>query len=104
MVYLETVALCHYCHNYIHNGRLLSLLSKGKLRPSKYAAVIQHGDRVLSAAGLFRETYEDREQAIIDLLLNDKIAAWKDWRLVLFGKEYKPKFKSEAMWRKAFER
>ncbi len=104
MLYVETVPLCHYCHNYIHDGRLLALRSKGKLRPKKYTAIIQHGDRVLAASGLRRETYDNREQAITDRLLDNKLAAWKDWRLVLFGEEYSPKFKSPQQWAKAFER
>ena len=104
MTYVETVPLCHYCHNYIHDGRLLALLGKNKIRPSKYLAIIKHGDRVLAASGLCREPYEDREQAIIDSLLNNEVAKWKDWRLVLFGKHYPPKFKSPQQWQKAFEK
>lgn len=93
MYYLKTVPLCHYCHNYIHSGRLAAMLEAGDIHQSKFVAIIQHGDRVLTRAGLagkIREEYSGPE------------ADWEDWRLVVEGKEYLPKFKTFAQWRKAF--
>lgn len=103
LTYLRTVPLCNYCHNYVHDGRMVALVEKSEMRKSKYVSVVQHGDAVLSAARLSRPSRQDRENAIIDLLLNNELAAWGDWRLVLDGKEYKPKFKSEEQWRLAFK-
>lgn len=90
MEYIETVALCHCCHNYIHSGRLEALLEKGQVTQAKYTAIIQHGEAVLDGAGLGRPaTY------------NGFMAPWGQWRLVLFGEEYPPRY-TEAQWRKKY--
>lgn len=102
MVYLETVSLCHYCHSYIHDGRMLGLIEKGQYRHDKYKRVMQHGDQVLRDAGLKRLTYREREEIVVDMALNGKLAEWSKWRLVIEKKKYKPKFKSEYAWRQVF--
>lgn len=102
MIYLETVPLCHYCHNYIHDGRLNAMIKKRQISRAKYVAILQHGDRVLADAGPERLTHKEREQAVTNLHLKGGVAAWKDWRLVIDGKEYEPKFKSPEQWQKAF--
>ncbi len=56
LTYLETVPLCHFCHNYIHDGRLQMLLERGQIHHQKYAAIIQHGNRVLAEANLCKDT------------------------------------------------
>ena len=91
MVYVETVPLCNFCHNYIHQGRLEALLDKGQITQARYATVIQHGERVLSMSGLCRPPVH-----------NGKEAAWSKWRLVLDKKLYKPKFKSFEEWEKHY--
>lgn len=103
MVYFETVALCHFCHNYIHDGRLNFLLAKGKVHHAKYNAIIQHGDAVLALAGLSRRSFEERELEAMDLERQGKIAPWAKWRLVLNGKLYPPKYKSFREWIAAFK-
>lgn len=87
MVYVEAVPLCHYCHNFIHCGRLLIFLQKGWVTLAKYDAIMRHGRRVLRTAGL-------RPQG----KLNVQMARWEDWRLVVYGKEYPPLFKSYSEW------
>lgn len=82
--YKETVPLCHYCHNYIHDGRLKALLEAGRVHHAKYVAVIQHGDDVLKKHSLVRDRYDG------------PIADWSDWRLIINGKTYKPKYASES--------
>lgn len=86
MIYRETVPLCHYCHNYIHQGRLQWLLDTGKVHHQKYAAIIQHGDSVIRRAGL------TKSHSTLDL---SKVAKWEDWRLVVDGVEYPPLYRSE---------
>ena len=93
MVYLETVPLCNYCHNFIHDGRLEVLMQLGKITQARYAAVIQHGARVLQAAGL-----EKLGQ------YTGPTAEWGDWRLVLLGKEYPPLYADYNAWLAAMER
>ena len=85
--YVRTVGLCHYCHNYIHIGRLTKLVEKGETPHSKLVGVIQHGDRVLIQAGVKRpEPY------------NGSVAEWSKWRLVIGRKRYKGKFADFRAW------
>ena len=79
LYYLRTVPLCHCCHNYIHNGRLLWLLENNEVTHAKYAAILGHGDAVLRAANLKKPKPYD-----------GPVPTREDWRLVLFGKEYPP--------------
>jgi hypothetical protein len=89
--YLETVPLCHYCHCFIHDGRLEALFKKGEVSKEKYLAVCKHGRDVLKAAGLKPlPPYRG------------PIARWEDWRLVLFDKEYPPVHKTYEEWKKVF--
>ncbi len=97
--YEETVPLCHYCHNFIHDGRMLSLLQQNKFPAQKYAAIIQHGDRVLSQAGLARPPLNEREHQIQLLANKGVLAPWDSWRLILFGRQYPPKYKNEREWK-----
>lgn len=98
LTYVETVPLCHYCHNYIHDGRMRHLLEQGKLHQSKFIAIIQHGDRVLSDAGLERQHYKAREDHIRKMLVDNKMAPWGSWRLVVEGAEYPPLYKTYQEW------
>lgn len=92
MYYLETVPLCHLCHNYIHQGRLQALLDKRQITQSRFSMVIQHGERVLSRSGLVRpKPYEG------------PMAEWSTWRLVVGRKMYKPLFKSMEDWMKHYD-
>lgn len=84
--YVETVPLCHFCHNYIHHGRLSMLLDRGMITHQKFVAVIQHGDAIVNAAGLVKTEYDG------------PFADWEDWRLVFDGNEYKPIYRSEQEW------
>jgi hypothetical protein len=91
MVYVETVPLCHCCHNYSHDGRLQALLGQGKVSQAKFVAIIQHGDGVLFRAGLRKVISYD-----------GPCAEWKKWWLVLNGKQYPPHFKTFEQWKQAF--
>lgn len=87
MTYVETVPLCHLCHNYIHMGRLEALLEKGELTHKKFSDVVIHGQQVLAEAGLKPLT-----------LYTGPIADWGDWSLIIGRKRYPPKFKSQEEW------
>lgn len=50
--YIETVALCWSCHNFIHAGRLRSLVDVGKEEEDVLCSVLRHGMCVLQAADL----------------------------------------------------
>jgi len=92
MTYIETVPLCHLCHNAIHSGRLAALLEKGQISHVKFAAIIRHRDAILKAAGL-----------TLAPEYNGPFAPWSSWRLVLFGKEYPPKYATREEWESAFK-
>lgn len=87
MTYIETVALCHSCHNFIHDGRLRALLDKGETTQDKYDAIMTHGRLILKEAKLKKSRP-----------YSGKLARWEDWRLVLFGKMYPPIFKNYKEW------
>lgn len=94
MVYKGAISLCHYCHAYIHDGRLISLLQTGQIHQAKYCAIIQHGDAVLDRVGLSREAKEIRDKKIHE----QEIAPWGKWRLQIGRKLYKPKFATSAQY------
>ena len=87
MTYIETVALCHSCHNFIHDGRLRALVDKAEITWEKYNSIMNHGMAVLEEAKLMKpRPYKG------------PIARWEDWRLALFGKEYPPVFANYKEW------
>lgn len=88
MTYVETVPLCHGCHNFIHDGRLRALLDRDEIEQEKYDAIMAHGRFVLKEAGLRKRPRPHMGPT----------AKWEDWRLVLFGKEYPPVFTNYKEW------
>lgn len=90
MFYKEAVPLCHFCHNYIHDGRLQALLGKGEIHHAKYAQIIRHGDKILREAGLQRLPRSEREKLLQISIARGEIAEWHMWRLVLNRKHYPP--------------
>lgn len=96
--YVGAVALCHFCHNYIHSGRLQALLEKGEIHHRKFVAIHQHGDEVLAAAGLKRDSYEVREAMIQDLIRNGRMAEWSKWRLRVGRRLFPPLYKTKEEW------
>jgi len=91
LTYLRTVPLCSLCHEYVHDGRLLSLLEQGKITRSHYSSVIQHGDRLLAEAGLRKPSHLERDALIFKNIEEGRVAFWGDWRLVIDLSPYKTK-------------
>jgi glycerol-3-phosphate cytidylyltransferase-like family protein len=89
--YLETVPLCHYCHSYIHRGRLEAILEAKEITQAKYVAIVQHGDAILRQAKLIKPAQHGGGDV-----------AWVKWRMIIDGKEYKPKIRSLKAWKKKF--
>lgn len=90
--YVETVPLCHYCHNYCHPGRMDAMLEQGRMPQYKYVAILLHGDDILRRAGLTRQTYDG------------PFAPWKEWRMVVNGQKYKPLYKDEEACERAMRK
>jgi len=95
MVYLETVALCHACHNFIHDGRLHFLMSSGRFPHDKFRKILDHGTTLLRMHGLQRPTYKERDQTIQRLVALRQVAPWDQWRMV-FQETLYPPLKSES--------
>lgn len=95
LTYIESVALCSLCHQYIHDGRMGALLEQGKMTIDEVKAVLAHGREVLMRAGhqRFKPTYPKSDDV-----------KWGDWRLVVYGRAYPPKFKTYQQWFKNFSR
>jgi len=85
--YIETVALCPDCHSYIHSGRLAALLDEGKINHKTYDQIIERGNSILSQHNLKKESY------------SGPCAEWDKYRLVVFGFEYEPLFKTFEDWK-----
>jgi hypothetical protein len=80
----EIVALCHLCHNFIHDGRLKMLVEQGELTKEFQAEVLSHGKRVLGRL-------KKKEPPV-------KCAPWLEWRMEVRGKLFGPTSKSFEAW------
>jgi len=89
-VYKETVPLCHACHSFIHDGRMLALVQAGKMTLKRYDDIMKHGNAILKKHNLVKFVY------------TGPIAPWEKWRLSLEGKLYSPKFASYEAWKRHF--
>jgi len=68
--FIGVVALCNYCHSFIHSGRLEILAKERKISRQKKSAIMRHGRAVL---GVSRKPAQYR----------GPIAAAPYWRLVV---------------------
>lgn len=82
-------ALCHACHNYIHDGRMQMLVAMKRMTADKQASVLAHGEAVLRAAGFtrFRPKYPDGPEV-----------PWGQWHMVIDGVEYYSCFSGYDEW------
>lgn len=90
LTYDRSVALCHSCHNFIHDGRMKMMVKGGTMDRDKMQEIREHGFKILEAhdlmpAWLHRNRYDTQN-------------AWTDWRIVFNGKEYGPSSRSHADW------
>ena len=101
------VPLCHYCHNFIHSGRLYVMTTKGQISMDKAIEILQHGIEILKINNLriYTGTNDIAEEfGLIKLLKEIPIftppigVKWDKWHLVLDGKEYYSKFKDMNEW------
>lgn len=90
MTLKEVVALCHSCHNYIHKGRLKSLLDKQKITRSKFDYIINRGDKLTRLL----------EKPVRTRVFTD----WSKWHLMINGFKFYSRFKNEKEWEKHYGR
>jgi len=114
----EIVALCHACHNFIHSGRLYNTLNEDN--EGKFLFVLRRGLRILKENALqpywgtlfVLEKYKGATDtdamarlASRGIIPNEvSMARWEDWRLIIDGVEYPPKFANLDEWREHYER
>jgi hypothetical protein len=108
----KIIPLCHYCHNFIHSGRLSMILDEEKTE-EEVIDILEHGFKILSENDLtaFYGTLRLAEElgantygVTATLLPDGEMPAWEDWRLVWRGEEYPPKYKTYEEWRERFAR
>jgi hypothetical protein len=86
LTFKEIVALCHSCHNYIHSGRMQMMVNSGKMTQKKMDDIKHHGNSIIKANNLNKpKSPED-------------CAEWGEWKMVIYGKEYRGKFSDYEEW------
>lgn len=116
---LSIEPLCHYCHNFIHSGRLRMIAGIEKTF-EEVRAILEHGLRVLLEANIFLAEndlpilkcfYYTYNYAANKIRIDSRIpcsskpktvANWSEWRMIFEGKEYKSNFKDANKWRKYY--
>lgn len=117
VVLKEIVALCHACHQFIHNGYLYVRYSKGEVSYNYAYNIMRHGMGVLQKAGLkphphaalhylliTGRTKDEADTIVIERGLLDeydppsRMAAWHEWHLEIDGETYQSLFKDFDEW------
>lgn len=103
-VFMEVVSLCHYCHCFIHLGRLQNEVQRGFSPYSKVLAVEGHGLNILVKNKIIpkRKAHLNKEQALRNFVRDISMVPWSQWRLVIYDKEYTPELKTQDAWRKRY--
>jgi len=128
---IEVVALCHYCHGFIHDNRQYNILvnTNGKgdrqVREDRYLEILEHGNQQLQPllercngwrkGDTWKAPYQEtvlfplafpnvRVPRLAHLKNVGLNAPWHQWRLILCGQEHPSKFRSEEDWRAHYER
>jgi hypothetical protein len=107
----DIVPLCHYCHNFIHSGRLSMILGKSKSK-EEVIEILEHGFKILKennlkcfayskylARKLGAKTYD------VDYYMpeENEDLEWSDYALILEGKTYKSKFDNIEEWKEFYK-
>lgn len=113
----KIIPLCHSCHNFIHNGRLMKLLFSGTVSPERFWAIVRHGVVVLRENNLPHNPFmlsvlrAVSDAFIVPSWVRPLLTApihfphggedipWGDWRLRFNGELYEPIHKSYSDWK-----
>jgi len=103
---MEIVPLCHYCHNFIHSGRLEMIIYKEKSK-EEVVEILEHGFKILSQNNLkcFKYTYSLAKQLKVNTFgvewnieeINPNLK-WNDFKLIFNKTTYNSKFKTYQEW------
>lgn len=102
--------LCHYCHNFIHSGRLAMILGKEKTKV-EVVEILEHGFEILAGAKLdcFPGTWWLAERlsaytyGVMPYRFPDEDIAWNEWKLLWNGKEYHSPYKDFWAWQEHYK-
>jgi len=108
----EIVALCHSCHNFIHNGRLWMIYREGQISRERIVHIMESGfgicerNNVKPYFGAYLTKYLlngcNEEEALRRAKLKGwyptEEAPWSKWHLVIEGHEYYSPFKNLQEW------
>jgi hypothetical protein len=107
VVFRTSIALCHSCHNFIHDGRMQVLVKNGKFPHEKYLDILNHGNRILSDWMGEDITFKYEFDGRVDskylentpyLKWERSDCEWGDYHLILYGQRYESKFKDREQW------
>jgi hypothetical protein len=82
----EIVSLCHYCHNYIHLGRLQAMVEYGRESKEFMQDVVTHGNNLTA------HLKKPKQPSPVDM------APWGQWVLIIDGVPYPSRFTSVEQW------
>ena len=108
----KIIPLCHYCHNFIHSGRLYAISGHQK-STKECVEILEHGFSILKENKL-EAFYGTLQIARLlgaktfgvkayDFQVNPDLK-WQDWQLVLDGKVYRSKFKDYQEWHDHYQK
>lgn len=75
----DIVPLCHYCHNFIHSGRLCMVMGEEKTR-DEVRAILEHGFKILAENNLKAFSFHS--------FLRQGMGGRHSWRSTLFYRVY----------------
>ncbi len=118
----DICALCHSCHNYIHDGRMQMLVMSGQFAFEKYIDILNHGEKIISkylekvvnnySGKPWKKPLEASQpfQYVFPEIKvpgspkpTDKMIAWSDWHLVFNGKKYYSRFRDFDEWQAYYQ-
>jgi len=111
------VALCHSCHNYIHNERMLNLLKQSQFSEEKYLDILAHGESIISQyltevainyqGKPWKIPFEESlpfTNTFPEIIIpnfpeyNPHFASWDQWHLEINGNQYYSRFNDYEEW------
>ena len=103
--------LCHYCHNFIHSGRLRMIMGKEKSE-DEVVEILEHGFKILSDNDIkcfmgtlsFGQDIGCNTYDVLPYYLPDVNIPWGQWKLIWKDKEYHSMFASFEAWREFYRR
>lgn len=107
---LSIEPLCHYCHNFIHSGRLSMIMGTDKSK-REVLEILEHGFKILSNNKLkcFPSTYEFADRLGAEtygvmpyIIEENKTLKWSDYYLLWEGETYTSKYKDINDWKNQY--